>query len=166
MPLAWSSSTGAFPRARCIAASSLLTRPLPTPRSSGSPRSTTSTEVDYVDRVALVAVVGGRLVAVGRYERAPGSMEAEVAFVVADDYQHHGLAPLLLDRLADVARQAGIAVFTAETLVENREMMGVFLHSGFPVTTSSEFGTVSVRLSIGATGPALEARPSVAGYPG
>jgi GNAT superfamily N-acetyltransferase len=89
-----------------------------------------------------------------------------VAFVVADDYQHHGLAPLLLDRLADVARQAGIAVFTAETLVENREMMGVFLHSGFPVTTSSEFGTVSVRLSIGATGPALEARPSVAGYPG
>jgi GNAT superfamily N-acetyltransferase len=124
------------------------------------------TEVDDVDRVALVAVIGGQLVGVGRYERAPGSMEAEVAFVVADDYQHHGLAPLLLDRLADVARRNGIAVFTAETLVENSDMMGVFLHSGFPVTTRSEFGTVSVRFSIGATPPAFEARPPVAGYPG
>jgi GNAT superfamily N-acetyltransferase len=124
------------------------------------------TEVDHVDRVALVAVVAGQLVAVGRYERAPGSMQAEVAFVVADDYQHHGLAPLLLGRLAEVARQNGIAVFTAETLVENSDMIGVFQHSGFPVTTHSEFDIVSVRCSIGVPAPAFAARPSVAGHPG
>lgn len=124
------------------------------------------TVVDYVDRVALIAEVGEQLVAVGRYERAAGSAEAEVAFVVADGYQHHGLAPLLLDRLAEVARENGIAVFTAETLVENIDMMRVFLHSGFPVTTRSEFGTVSVQFPIGLAPPITKASSPGVGQPG
>ena len=36
----------------------------------------------------------------------------------------------------------------AQTLSENRDMLGVFLSSGFPVATSSEGGTVSVRFPI------------------
>jgi GNAT superfamily N-acetyltransferase len=106
------------------------------------------TTVDYVDRMAFVVVDGDRIVAVGRYERLVGSDEAEVAFVVTDAYQRRGIGALLLDHLADVARGHGINRFMAQTLSENRDMLGVFLSSGFPVATSSEGGTVSVRFPI------------------
>src|SRR5215469_12353257 len=46
------------------------------------------TTVDYVDRLALVATSDDRLLAVGRFDRLPGTTEAEVAFIVADEFQH------------------------------------------------------------------------------
>ena len=106
------------------------------------------THVDYVDRLALVAVDGDRLIAVGRYERVPGTADAEVAFVVADECQHHGMATLLLEHLAAAAFRRGITTFVAETLSENRDMIGIFMKSGFPMTTSTDGGTVSVRFPI------------------
>ena len=42
------------------------------------------TNVDYVERLALVVEDLGQLVAVGRFDRTPGTTDAEVAFVVAD----------------------------------------------------------------------------------
>jgi GNAT superfamily N-acetyltransferase len=106
------------------------------------------TRVDHLDRFALVAEDGGHLRAVGRYERMTGTTEAEIAFVVADEYQHHGIATVLLERLAEAAWGNGITTFVAYTLTENREMLGVFLKSGFNVSTSSEDGTTTVRFPI------------------
>ena len=103
--------------------------------------------VDYRDRLALVAEVGGRLTGVGRYDRLEAEV-AEVAFVVADEYQHHGIATLLLERLAEAARRRGITVFFAQTLAENRTMLDVFFHSGYPVTTASDSQLVEVRFPI------------------
>lgn len=120
------------------------------------------TNVDYVDRLALVVEDGGCLVAVGRYERLPGTKEAEVAFVVADNHQHHGLGSLLLQHLANAARDRGIETFTAETLAENKDMIQAFLHSGFPVTTSTEWGTVYIRFPIVTTTMADERVASTA----
>ncbi len=37
--------------------------------------------------MALIAEDGDRLIAVGRYDRSPDQSDAEVAFVVADEYQ-------------------------------------------------------------------------------
>lgn len=107
--------------------------------------------VDYVDRLALIGEIGDRLVAVGRYDRVLGTAEAEVAFVVADEFQHEGIGTLLLDRLAETAVVNGITCFTAQTLVDNQAMLAVFLHSGYPVTSSSAYGTVDLRISIGGT---------------
>jgi GNAT superfamily N-acetyltransferase len=122
------------------------------------------TRVDYRDRLGLVVTDQGTLVAVARYERAPGTPIAEVAFLVADGYQHLGIATALLDRLAGAARVVGIAVFEAETMSENRPMLEVFLHSGFDVSTTSEAGTVSVSFPIGTDpGPSVPDRPAV--YP-
>ena len=104
--------------------------------------------VDYEDRLALVAETDDHLIAVGRYDRHVGTPEAEVAFVVADDYQHHGIGSLLLDELARAARENGITTFLADTLRENHTMLGVFMHSGFPVTTKSDRETVSLRFPI------------------
>jgi GNAT superfamily N-acetyltransferase len=106
------------------------------------------TNVDYKDRLALVVIEDDRLTAVGRYERVPGTEEAEVAFVVADACQHNGIATLLLEQLASAALDHGITAFVAETLSENHEMLGVFMKSGFRVTTSADLGTVTVRFPI------------------
>ena len=106
------------------------------------------TQVDYVNRLALVIEDKGELVAVGRYDRYPESTTAEVAFVVRDDYQHLGLGHRLLGALAAAAWERGITDFSAETLSSNHAMMSVFRHSGFAVTTSSEFNQISVRFSI------------------
>jgi len=106
------------------------------------------TRVDYVDRLAIIAEVGDRLIAVGRYDRSPGATEAEVAFVVADQSQHDGIATFLLELLADAAWVNGITTFTAQTMADNQEMMGVFVHSGFQVKSTLERGIIDVRFPI------------------
>ncbi len=106
------------------------------------------TQVDYVDRLALVIEDGDELVAVARFDRYPGTTGAEVAFVVRDDYQHMGLGHRLLESLAEAAWARGITTFSADTLVSNRDMMSVFQHSGFHVTSSVSAGEISVRFSI------------------
>lgn len=109
------------------------------------------THLDYVDRLALVAELDGQIIGVGRYDRDAGSDEAEVAFVVADAFQGHGIASLLLDQLANAARARGITTFLATTMLENRQMLDVFLHSGYPVSRTLEYGTVSLRFPLAET---------------
>jgi GNAT superfamily N-acetyltransferase len=116
------------------------------------------TQVDYVDRLALVAVTDNRIIGVGRYDRHPGTDEAEVAFVIADEYQHHGIGSLLLDELVTAARTRGIETFLADTLCENQTMLDVFLHSGFTVSRETEYGTVYLRFPISQTPSSRQAR--------
>jgi len=106
------------------------------------------THVDFADRLALVVEIEGRMVAIGRYDRTSGA-EAEVAFVVADKWHHHGVATLLLELLAQAAWMCGINTFVASTLLENREMLHVFRHSRFEVSTHFVGGLVEVRFPIG-----------------
>jgi acetyl coenzyme A synthetase (ADP forming)-like protein len=105
-------------------------------------------EVDYHDRFALVAELDGMVVAVARYDRGPNSASAEVAFVVEDDQQRRGLATVMLEHLAAVARSNGIERFDAETLPDNRAMMDVFRHAGFTVESHFDSGVVSVTFSL------------------
>jgi GNAT superfamily N-acetyltransferase len=104
--------------------------------------------VDHVDREALVALVGDEIIGVVRYERiAPAT--AEIAFAVADAWQGHGVGTLLLEHLAEAARDRGILTFTAEVLATNHRMIGVFQESGFAVTTHFEpGGTIHVELGL------------------
>ncbi len=44
---------------------------------------------------------------------------AEVAFAVADDWQQRGIGKVLMDRLAEDARAAGIETFHADIAPEN-----------------------------------------------
>ena len=109
------------------------------------------TTVDYVDRMAFIIIEHQDLVAVGRYDRIDTSDRAEVAFLVADNYQHQGLGLLLLDHLAQAAWDCGITTFVAETQADNRAMMGVFRASGFPVTARLEDEIIYVRFPIAPT---------------
>jgi RimJ/RimL family protein N-acetyltransferase len=82
------------------------------------------TEVDGRDHVALVAEYPGepvrRLIAVGRFVRYHDDRDAaEVAIVVADDWQRRGVGSLFAKRLATRARLSGIRRFTATMSSEN-----------------------------------------------
>jgi len=82
------------------------------------------TEVDGRDHAALVAEYPGepvrRLIAVARFVRlAEDPAAAEVAIVVADDWQRRGVGSLLAERLAGEARHAGVARFTATMASDN-----------------------------------------------
>jgi acetyl coenzyme A synthetase (ADP forming)-like protein len=101
-------------------------------------------EVDYRERFALVAEIDGVVVAVVRYDRGKDGTAAEVAFVVEDDQQRRGLATVMLEHLAAVARSNGIERFEAETLPDNRAMMDVFRHAGFNVTSHFDSGVIEV----------------------
>jgi acyl-CoA synthetase (NDP forming)/GNAT superfamily N-acetyltransferase len=101
--------------------------------------------VDYLDRVAIMAELGGQMVAVARYDRLPGTDEAEVAFVVEDAHQGRGIGSVLLEHLAAAARERGIRSFLAEVLPGNRRMVGVFTDAGY--VARREYGDGVVRLS-------------------
>lgn len=103
---------------------------------------------DGDQRVALLAHLGERVVAVAGYERLNDPDVAEVAFAVADDMQGRGLATRMLEQLADIAAQRGITRFHAEVMAENRPMLGVFANAGFGVRRAGEGGLVHLALDL------------------
>jgi len=109
------------------------------------------TEVDFVDRVALVLEVHGDFAAWASYERWPGRDDADVAFMVDDVHQGKGIATLLLEHLAAIARFNGIGRFTADVLADNRPMLGVFSRAGWPVQRHFDSGVVELEFPLGDT---------------
>jgi RimJ/RimL family protein N-acetyltransferase len=79
------------------------------------------THVDGIDHCALVAVdAAGQGMAVARFVRLPEDREsAELAVTVGDALQGRGLAPLLLQPLADAAEERGIRWFIGYVLTDN-----------------------------------------------
>jgi RimJ/RimL family protein N-acetyltransferase len=111
------------------------------------------THVDYRNRMALLAttVMDGteQIIGVVRYDRI-GQDRAEVAFVVADRWQGHGIATVLLHRLASYARELGFTTFVAVTMSSNMRMLEVLHHAGFPCTTRFIDGDIEAQLDISA----------------
>ena len=105
------------------------------------------TEVDYVDRVAFIVTLGDEMIAVGRYDRVEGD-HAEVAFLIEDAHQGRGIAQLLLEHLAQAARERGIRRFVAEILPDNRRMAKVFADAGYRVSKGIEDGVLAVEFPI------------------
>jgi RimJ/RimL family protein N-acetyltransferase len=90
-------------------------------------------EVDHERRQAIVAVVDDEIVAVVRYDRVDGTTHAEVAIVVEDAWQGHGLGTLLIRRLTTDALEHGVDSLTATVLGENHRALG-FAHHVAPTT--------------------------------
>ena len=119
----------------------------------------------YVDRISagaedghrvLVAELAGTLVGAGDCHRPPGQAEAEVAVLVADDYQHDGIGTLLLAHLVTRARRAGTCRFVAEVLTSNTRAQAVLSRSGFRVESRPPGGVLTM---------ALETTPDRTGLP-
>jgi len=108
--------------------------------------------VDHHDREALVVSTGEDLIAVGRYERlGENAPEAEVAFVVADEYQGRGIGSMLLEHLAAAAREVGMERFVAEVLPANSAMLNVFADAGYEVDRRYADGVVHLVFPVAQT---------------
>ncbi len=110
------------------------------------------TTIDYLDRMALIAIDGQNMVAVARYDVLPvrgnDPKVAEIAFLVQDDYQRRGIGSLLLHHLTVHARLNGITGFRAYVLAENRAMLRLFSNWDYKLSRHLEEGTYRVVLPI------------------
>jgi acyl-CoA synthetase (NDP forming)/GNAT superfamily N-acetyltransferase len=112
------------------------------------------TRVDHVDRVAFIVLLGGRMIAVGRYDVVRPA-EAEVAFLVEDEHQGRGIAQLLLEHLAQAGRERGVERFTAEVLPDNRKMINTFRDAGYRVASAYDEGVMTLEFPIDPTDTAM-----------
>ena len=113
--------------------------------------------VDYVDRFALVALLGDDIVGVARYDTFPDDpSQAEVAFTVDDAHQGRGLGSVLLEHLAAVGQDRGLTRFVAETLPNNNKMLGVFRAAGFADERHFADGVVQVSFPIQPTPDSID----------
>jgi acetyltransferase len=105
--------------------------------------------IDYSKEMALVAEYADaensrQIAGVGRFIKCPAGNTAEVAFVVADAFQHHGLGTYLLQQLTEIARREGVAELEAEVLADNYNMKNLFHRAGFSFS-QPDGGTVTAR---------------------
>ncbi len=92
--------------------------------------------IDYHNEMALVATYLDKsgqqlLAAVARLVKIKDSNRAEVAFVVADQHQHHGLGTYLLDCIIEIARRERVGELEAIMLADNLSMKDLFCRAGF-----------------------------------
>jgi acetyl coenzyme A synthetase (ADP forming)-like protein len=116
-----------------------------------------SIDVDYANRFALIAESGSpsRVIAHAAYIRIDDE-RAEVAFLVADAWQGHGISTIMLAHLAGAAAHHGISTFTAEVLPANHRMIDVFRQSGFPVDIRSTRDAIEIELPTSLSPDAVE----------
>ena len=104
--------------------------------------------IDYKNELAIVGTIqdtsGEKIIAVGRYIKNPGTSTAEVAFLVQDQWQHKGIGTFLLEYLVGIAKENGFTGFTAEVLLENKNMLQVIHNSSYKITSKFEDGVYHV----------------------
>jgi GNAT superfamily N-acetyltransferase len=107
--------------------------------------------IDFVSHIALVAVVEEdgkpRIVGGGRYFVLK-SGQAEVAFIVIDQYQGQGIGAALMRHLSAIARRFGVRQMIADVLPDNIPMLKMFERSGFPLSRKQESGVVHVTIQL------------------
>ena len=113
------------------------------------------TEVDHHDHEALGALAadGGEPVGIARYVRTEaGGDAAEVAVAVVDDWHGRGVATALLTRLAERAREEGIARFTATCQAGNEEALELVGDLGATRMTGTDPLLVDAQVELPAAG--------------
>src|SRR5579864_3494193 len=107
---------------------------------------------DYDRELALVVEIKGmegpEIIGVGRLNRVFGTDEAEVAVIVTDAYQNHGLGAELLRRAIRVAREEGIRALTSEMMADNLSMQVISKALGFRVHMQDGFASMRARLEL------------------
>lgn len=106
------------------------------------------TNIDYQQNLAIVGVVpavsGEEIVAIAQYFLDPKVQDAEVAFIVQDEWQQKGMGTFLLDCLTQIAKQRGVKRFYAKVLPANKPMLAIFHNSGYKVNTEFDGDVYSI----------------------
>jgi GNAT superfamily N-acetyltransferase len=97
-------------------------------------------QIDYIKNLSILAVVGefgfGKVVAVGEYLIDDSKNMAEVAFSVNREWQGKGMARILIQKLAEAARENGIYGLIAYTSHDNVAMINLFKTLPYKVKTT------------------------------
>jgi GNAT superfamily N-acetyltransferase len=79
---------------------------------------------------ALIALVGDEVVGLASFDRLESDpAAADVAIVISDAWQHHGVGSVLMRKLGGAARRRGIERFTATMLADNRPVVEFVRHT-------------------------------------
>jgi acetyltransferase len=108
--------------------------------------------IDYDRELALIAEHADgqdvrHIAGIARMIRKHSDYGAEVAFIVADKYQHRGLGSHLLESLIAVARCENITYLEGAMLAENYNMKDIFSRAGFRFGVPNG-GTLEARLNL------------------
>ncbi|MDX9715753.1 MAG: GNAT family N-acetyltransferase [Thauera sp.] len=106
------------------------------------------TQIDYDREMAFVATltVDGmeKEIGVCRYAVNPDGESCEFAVVVADDWQHRGLARKLMGVLIETARSRGIQYMNGVFLANNERMLKFVQKLGFVLSNDPEDSSVKL----------------------
>jgi len=106
--------------------------------------------IDFTQEMAIVAVkeeaARSEILGLVQYGIAPDAHSAEVALVVRDDVQNHGVGTELLSYITQIAKRAGLIGFSAEVLTENHAMMHLFEKAGFTIEKKRGAGIYELRM--------------------
>ncbi|MCK5773787.1 MAG: GNAT family N-acetyltransferase [Thermoplasmata archaeon] len=107
--------------------------------------------IDHTKEVVILAIKKERskeiVLAIGQYAVDLETHTAEAAFAVRDGYQNQGISTELLKYLTFLAKKQGLLGFTAEVLMENREMLHVFEKMGFDIQRSAEESVYELKMA-------------------
>ena len=112
---------------------------------------------DFVSQVGLIGLVRDNLrmaiVAGARYW-ITGPNEAEITFMVADDYQKQGIGTAMLNHLCSIARQAGLKRLYALAIPDNEGVPRLLNKLGFPCDTRRDPAQRMMHITVNLTGAA------------
>jgi len=112
---------------------------------------------DFVRQVALIGLVRHNLrmaiVAGARYW-ITGPDEAEITFMVADDYQKQGIGTAMLNHLCSIARQAGLKHLYALATLDNEGTPRLLNKLGFPCDIRRDPAQRIMHITVHLTGAA------------
>ena len=108
------------------------------------------TNIDYSKEMAIVAEVHHQkekeVIAVGRIV-GESSMSAEIAIIIADEWQGKGLGIILTDYLIEVARDMKFEKIYASVFSSNKKMLDILRHKGF-VMTNIDYTSIYAELKL------------------
>jgi RimJ/RimL family protein N-acetyltransferase len=104
--------------------------------------------LDSVNRLAVIAEAGSELIGVGRYEPTADDDVVELALVILDEWQDRGLGRILLRGLLQAGKDNGINCFRADVMSENRRMLRLLATEASILERKTEAGITSLILRV------------------
>ena len=108
--------------------------------------------IDYDREMALVVEKADRktnqreIIAVGRLQKLHGTSDAELAVLVSDAWQGHGIGPELVARLTTVAQDEKVERIKADVLADNTVMQRILSKKGFKLHREIGDPTIAAEL--------------------
>ena len=107
--------------------------------------------IDYTKEMVILATIeqgeSEIVIGVGQFAVIEGTLTAQVALVVRDDYHHKGLGTKLLSYLAYIAKKQGLVGFKAEILPDNKHVLHLLEQTGSVVEKKFSSGVYIIEIA-------------------